>query len=303
MTDTAGMLTLRDRLERIWSLAGEIYTQRPDLQRAFPDSESEEFWIWLNCFGIKEYQIVRDLLVPIPPPHVRAFVGDIKEDAFLLTGASIYRLLVRVAQEQRRPLSAFATVLDFGCGTGRGFRYLLKYGQTSTCCGTDVDATAIGWCQEYFPFGEFAVNHEIPPTTFRSESFDLIYAISVFSHLSEENHLAWLEELRRVTKKDGLIVLTMHGEHALRRAVSEEAVFRMLYVKKADLVRVQRELPSRHFVFIRQPGGRLNNDLYGITFISKAYVLRRWGQDFEVLSYLEGAVDDWQDAVVLQVKR
>jgi SAM-dependent methyltransferase len=303
VTKTVGVLTLEDRLAQLWSLAHEIYAQRPDLQEAFPEVQSEEFWIWLNCFGIKEYQTVCDLLVPIPPPPVRAFAGDIKEEAFLLTGASIYRLLTQVAQEQGRPLSSFDAILDFGCGPGRGLRYLLRYAQTVVYSGTDVDATAMRWCQTHFPFGEFAVNNEVPPTDFRSEIFGLIYAISVFSHLSEENHLAWLEELQRVAKKDGFIVLTIHGEHALRRAVGEEAVFRMLSIKEADLVQAQQELPSRQYVFIRQPGGRLNNDLYGITFISKAYVLRHWGQDFEILSYWEGAIDNWQDAVVLRMKR
>lgn len=303
MTDVTGMLTLRDRLGRIWSLAGEVYAQRPDLQRAFSSPEAEEFWIWLNCFGITEYQAIRDLLVPIPPPRVRAFAGDVREGAFLHTGASIYRLLLRVAQESGRPFSSFGSILDFGCGPGRGLRYLLKYSQTAACYGTDVDATAIGWCQESFPFGEFMVNDEVPPTGFRSESFDLIYAISVFSHLSEENHLAWLEELQRIGKKDGIVILTTHGEYALRRAVSEGAIFRMLQIRKADLTRAQQELPSRHFVFIRQPGGHLNNDLYGVTFISREYVFRRWSKQFEVLSYLEGILDNWQDAVVLRVRR
>ena len=294
---------LEGRLALIWSLAQDIHAQRPDLQDAFADPGSEEFWIWMNCFGLQEYQAVSDLLVPIPPAHVRAFVGNTSELGFLLTGASIYRLLTRIADEVGRPLSSFSATLDFGCGPGRGLRYLLKYAPTVACTGLDIDTTAIRWCHDHFPFGEFRTNGEVPPTDLRPATFDLIYAISVFSHLAEENHLAWLDELRRLAKQDGILVLTVHGEHALRRAMSEEAPFRMLQVTRADLWSAQQELSSRDYAFIRQPGGHLNTDLYGVAFISKEYVIRRWGQDFEVLSYLEGAIDNWQGAAVLRLRR
>ena len=297
---------LGDRLIRIWSLAQHIYAQRPDVQEVCPDPRSEEFWIWMNCFGLREYPEIRDLLVPLPPPQMRALAGDGREAAFLLTGASIYRLLIKVTHEVKRPFSSFAQVLDFGCGPARGLRYLLKHAQTLACTGTDVDATAINWCRNHFPFGEFWVNREVPPTDFPSATFDLIYAISVFSHLAEGNHLAWLKELHRLGKSDGIVVLTVHGEHALRRALNEAELFRilqaLLQLTKADLLGIGQRLASHQYAFMRQRGGHLNTDLYGVTFISKEYVLRRWSQDFEVLAYLEGAIDNWQDAVVLRVR-
>jgi SAM-dependent methyltransferase len=291
---------LRDRLARIWSLANEIYAQRPDLQAAFADVRSEDFWIWMDVAGRGEYPALRDLLVPVPPPRVREFVGSASEAEFLGTGVSIYRLLTEIAQEVGRPLPSLGAILDFGCGPGRALRYFLRYAQTVACTGIDIHAHAIGWCQIHFPFGDFRVNCDIPPTEFAPATFDLIYAISVFSHLAEANHLAWLMELRRLAKREGTLVVTLHGEHALRRALSEEAIFRFLRITEADLASARQQLAARHYAFVRQPEGHLNRDLYGVTFIGRQYVLSRWSEVFEIVSYREGALDSWQDAVVLQ---
>jgi SAM-dependent methyltransferase len=47
-----------------------------------------------------------------------------------------------------------------------------------------------------------------PPTPFPADRFDLIYAFSVFSHLSEPVHEAWLGELSRILRPGGLLVVT-----------------------------------------------------------------------------------------------
>ena len=43
-----------------------------------------------------------------------------------------------------------------------------------------------------------------PPASYTGASFDLIYAYSVFSHLSEEAHLRWFEEFARILKPGGI---------------------------------------------------------------------------------------------------
>jgi hypothetical protein len=166
--------------------------------------------------------------------------------------------------------------------------------------GTDVDAPAIGWNKSHFPFGDFRVNCETPPVDFSASTFDLIYAISVFSHLAERNHLEWLAELRRLARPGALVILTVHGEHALRRTEQEEATFRFLQITREGLARAREDLESRQYAFVRQPDGHLNTDLYGVTFISRQYVQRHWTDAFEVLAYLEGGISEWQDVVVLQ---
>ena len=49
------------------------------------------------------------------------------------------------------------------------------------------------------------------PLAMPADHFDFIYAISVFTHLREDYQDAWLEELARVARPDGIVLLTVHG--------------------------------------------------------------------------------------------
>jgi ubiquinone/menaquinone biosynthesis C-methylase UbiE len=102
-------------------------------------------------------------------------------------------------------------VLDWGCGHGRVIRHLRRQ-RNVMCYGADIDADNIGWAQRHIPAIGFAVSSLMPPLPWDDESFDLVYGISVMTHLMPEVQLAWLAELRRVTRKGGHCILTYAGD-------------------------------------------------------------------------------------------
>lgn len=83
--------------------------------------------------------------------------------------------------------------------------------------GTDIDPDNIQWCKENVPQAEFAAIGLHPPTRFASESFDLVYGISVFTHLSETDQDRWLAELQRITKPGAAVLMSSQGEIAFLR--------------------------------------------------------------------------------------
>jgi SAM-dependent methyltransferase len=301
------MLTSRDsirrRLAELREVAADVYRSREDLQQAFPDPASNEYWIWVNRFGVFEVPAIRRLVVPLPPLELRTLVGGTSEASFLDCGASAYRLLDRLTRAVGTSLAKTSGVLDFGCGCGRVLRYLLNDADRLDAFGCDVDARMIGWNRANFPFGEFAVHRATPPIDVDDARFDLIYAISVFSHLTQENHLAWLAELRRLLRPSGLLIATVHGRHALRASSTDEQKLRLLAVSAAELATAAETLDDRHYAFIRQPESHLDPEFYGITFLDEEYVSRSWSKLFEVVSYAAAALDEWQDAVVLRRRR
>jgi SAM-dependent methyltransferase len=57
---------------------------------------------------------------------------------------------------------------------------------------------------------------------FEDESFDLVYALSVFTHLTGDLQIAWRDELRRVLRPGGLLLVTTHGRSYVPRLGDDE---------------------------------------------------------------------------------
>lgn len=130
--------------------------------------------------------------------------GTADADWFLRSGRAAYdAIAAHVAIDELQ------SVLDFGCGCGRVTRYWGDF--SGAVSGSDVSAKAVEWCRPNLPFARFEQNALAPPLVFDDESFDLVYALSVFTHLTAELQLAWRDELRRVLRPGGRLLLTTHG--------------------------------------------------------------------------------------------
>jgi SAM-dependent methyltransferase len=102
-------------------------------------------------------------------------------------------------------------VLDFGCGAGRTLRHFLDEAGRAEVWGVDIDASSIAWLEENLsPPLHVMCNGTDPPLGFEHGTFDLIWALSVFTHLTD-NSLPWLLELHRLLKPDGLLIATYMG--------------------------------------------------------------------------------------------
>ncbi len=102
-------------------------------------------------------------------------------------------------------------VLDFGCGAGRTLRHFLSEAERGEFWGTDIHAPSIEWLQENLcpPLHGWRCALG-PPLGLPHDSFDLIWAISVFTHLADAS-TAWFLELHRLLKPGGLLIATYMG--------------------------------------------------------------------------------------------
>jgi SAM-dependent methyltransferase len=115
-------------------------------------------------------------------------------------------------------------ILDWGCGPGRIIRHLpslLKAVQPKMY-GTDYNARTIDWLKSIQQDIHFSVNQLDPPLSFSSEYFDVIYSISVFTHLSEKMFFEWLKEIKRLLKPEGIFIFT--GRHLSKQIASRRAL-------------------------------------------------------------------------------
>jgi SAM-dependent methyltransferase len=147
----------------------------------------------------------------LPPPVLRMrVVGTVEVASFLEKGRHAEGLIRAALARAGASLGGGEAILDFGCGCGCVLRHWR--GLDARIYGTDINSRAIKWCRANLPFVEVGVNALEPPLGYGDATFDLVYALSVFTHLPVETQLAWRDELRRVVRPGGHLLLTLHGE-------------------------------------------------------------------------------------------
>ncbi len=221
---------------------------------------------------------------PFPSARLRYQVhGTVDRESFANVGQSVANDILTLIESAGRDASQIRSVLDFGCGCGRVLRYLEPRLPNASFFGADIDPDAVTWCRAHLPFAEYALNRANPPMDFEDKSFDLIYGISVFTHLDEELQLSWLEELRRVAKPGGLVIVSVSGlsyyESRLRKDLLDQLkkngiLFRIQNIKKDTLP-----------------------DFYQRTFHTREYIEKTWGKFFNILEYTDMGIGNHQDAI------
>lgn len=94
------------------------------------------------------------------------------------------------------------SILEFGCGCGRVLSCLKR---TRGVAGCDVNRDLVKWVRRHLPEIDARVNGLEPPLPWADGSFDLVFALSVFTHLPEQIALRWMAELSRVIKPGGYL--------------------------------------------------------------------------------------------------
>ncbi|HET7145611.1 MAG TPA: methyltransferase domain-containing protein [Gaiellaceae bacterium] len=190
---------------------------------------------------------------PLPPRRLMVRVaGTADAEWFLRSGRAAYDAIAAHV-----PLAEVGSVLDFGCGCGRVTRYW--EGFPGAVAGSDVNAKAVQWCRENLGFARFERNALSPPLAFDGESFDLVYALSVFTHLTAELQLAWRDEMLRVLRPGGLLLLTTHGRSYVPRLDEDERA----RFERGDLVVRWSDVPGTNLCSAYHPEAYLRDTFAG----------------------------------------
>jgi SAM-dependent methyltransferase len=235
----------------------------------------------------------------MPPAELRFNVaGAVDEDHFDQAGLRSIDDFNRALASVGRTMTQAQRILEWGCGCGRILRQLPFDPARQEVHGCDIDGKAIGWIQENLPDIQAVQTEGLPPLPYASRHFDLIINHSVLSHLDEDYQDAWLEELRRVLSKDGILILTVHGPHAYAGWVS---TLPPGYPVLEDAIEQSKAaLDAEGIYFFVDDGWAANfPKFYQSTFHAPWYIFEHWSQYFEILSYIPHGSLGHQDMIVL----
>lgn len=101
------------------------------------------------------------------------------------------------------------SILDFGSGYGRVSRFLPLIWPLAEVSVSEVKEEAMDFQHEEFGFK--SIKHGQNPQSFKAGQYDLIIALSVFSHLPQEAFEAWFERLLDHLSKRGKLIFSFNS--------------------------------------------------------------------------------------------
>lgn len=173
-----------------------------------------------------------------------------------------------VLRLRRVPLSGLK-ILDFGCGWGRIIRLLYYFSDPADIYGCDPWERSISICRSDGVVANLALSDYLPDALpFADSSFDLIFAFSVFTHLSERATRTALNTLARSMAPGALLAITIRPVEfwSMRAGLAP-----------AELTSLQSDHARDGFAFLPHNRAAVDGDVtYGDTSISLTYLERKF---------------------------
>jgi SAM-dependent methyltransferase len=210
----------------------------------------------------------------LPPRRLDGIPGRIHRNDFMLSNASpaeiasyaeraqnVIALIEETLEAAGRTFADVGRWLDFGCGYGRVIRFLVELVPPERIVASDVIEQGAEFCRS--EFGVACLPSRSALETVELGRFDFIYAISVITHLNEENSVAFLRLLGESLAPGGIALFTTHG----RWAVEHPELYGLEY--KARSQEIAAAVQARGIAYLRYP---FVPDDYGMTWHSRAFI-------------------------------
>ena len=213
----------------------------------------------------------------LPPPGNMMEHHEHRERVFINQGTAMAQAIIDCIRKYR-PSAKFddLRILDFGCGPGR-VALPLFYTCKKPDDAVDVDPDVISYLASVEPGIRSKVSLFQPPLPFPDESFDVVYAISVWTHLAAEAAHEWLVEIKRILRPAGLALLTTSNYPVLAQRRVHPKLGPMGWSDVSD-----DDLRRRGFVFIPTPPTP-GTGVYGMASHDPAWIRQEWANYMPVV--------------------
>jgi SAM-dependent methyltransferase len=188
-----------------------------------------------------------------------------------------------VLEEAGFPLSDARAFLEFAAGYGRLTRHFVQRLSPSTITVSDIDTRGVDFLRKHLGVKGF-YSMSTPEALKHRGEYDMIVAVSLFSHLPHNAWGPWLDRLGRLLTPAGVLLFTTMNYDDADPDYFEHQADGFLYGQQ------------------NETRGRLDTNQYGAAFVSKEYVERVVAEHFDgrLVRFVHRALLMAQDAYVVQ---
>lgn len=202
---------------------------------------------------------------------------------YLADGWRTLSELVLLLEEVGHPLLKTRSVLEFASGHGRFTRHLVKALGADRVVANDVVVDSVDFSRKTFGVEGF-VSPSVPEQVQWDKQHDLVFVLSLFTHLPASTWSRWLRRIYDMVAPGGALVFTTHGA---------EAVFKQNVTLDEN----------GYFFVASSESNAIDGQEYGTTFTSEAFVRARIAEtlpDARLLKVAERQFWHHQDAIVIE---
>jgi SAM-dependent methyltransferase len=287
--------------ERLTQIDAACVQGGPDSFALFRDLDVD-LWALLLTQEYAVYPNIRSLLPSVPDASLQQLWNGASGVRLANQSKSFYsKLSDRFHQHSDRRL-ADARVLDFGCGWGRLTRFFARDVEPGRLYGCDPVEQILDVCRESRVPANLAQSDFVPERLPFEGTFDLAFAFSVFTHISEAAHESCLQALHRSLRPGGILVLTVRPPEYLHFCERMHPVLESLGANYRTRLKEPRYLFVPHPAepsHLQYEGGEMT---YGETVITRSYMEEHWAARFELLE-LDVLIGDLHQVMVTLKRR
>jgi SAM-dependent methyltransferase len=242
-----------------------------------------DLWALLLTQEYEVYPNIRAVLPNVPDASLQEVWNGASGAELAVQSKSFFSKLCELFQRHSDLPLADARVLDFGCGWGRLTRFFARDVEPGQLYGCDPVEGILDVCRENGVPATLARTNFLPERLPFDAHFDLAFAFSVFTHVSEAAHQTCLRALHGSLRPGGILVLTVRPPEYLHSCERMRPLLESLGPDPAS------KLEDPRYFFVPHPaepshfqyaGGEMT---YGETVVTFPYIRERWSSIFELL--------------------
>lgn len=269
---------------------------RSKIYDIYHDLRDDDLWNILLTREYDGYELIKNSLPDLPADELQKSWTGRCGMALSIQSLAFYKMVKQTFAQIVGTDFNQVRILDFGCGWGRLIRYFAKDVPEQNLFGCDPDDEILKVCSETRVPGVLKHSDYRPQQLPFEEKFDLIYAYSVFTHLSETTHFECLNAIFKALAPGGLLIVTVRPRSFIELKGIELSRFSSDVIKDMVL-----RFNDGQYIYAHYNRAPVDGEItYGDTAIPLTYIKKHWTKMFELVGPLVFDEDPYQIPIVLR---